>query len=35
MTIEDVYIAPHFKEYLLDIKLPKHPMYIRAKHEAI
>ncbi len=28
MTIEHVYIAPNFKVYFLDIKLPRQPMYI-------
>lgn len=28
MTIEHVYIAPNFKTYFLDIKLPRQPMYI-------
>ncbi|WP_294346300.1 hypothetical protein [uncultured Sphingobacterium sp.] len=28
MTIEHVYIAPNFKTYALDIKLPRQPMYI-------
>jgi len=28
MTIEHVYIAPNFKIYALDIKLPRQPMYI-------